>query len=115
MQSLRVIITHSDVLRQLPCAASGRGFSSIETALLPIAGTSGAAALAPQQQQQLQQLANGLQLSPAMLQAAAKAAAVSGGLDQLNCMRSAGPCPAHDMHAAWLHTLIRILSTSRLT
>ena len=57
------------------------------------AGSSGAASLPLQQQQHLQQLANGLQLSPAMLQAAARAAAANGGLDQLNCMRSAGARP----------------------
>ena len=54
------------------------------------AGAGGSLGLAPQQQQQLQQLTNGVQLTPAMLQAAAKAMAASGGLEHLNRMRSAG-------------------------
>ncbi len=58
--------------------------------ICPHAGASGSLGLAPQQQQQLQQLTNGVQLTPAMLQAAAKAMAASGGLEHLNRMRSAG-------------------------
>ena len=87
--------------------AWGTTFSS-DGAFFLSAGTTGAAALPPQHQQQLQQLANGLQLSPAMLQAAAKAAAASGGLDQLNCMRSAGASPSHSKHAVRWHALMRI-------
>jgi len=73
-----------------PYFGDGAMLSLVITCVCLRVGASGSLGLAPQQQQQLQQLTNGVQLTPAMLQAAAKAMAASGGLEHLNRMRSAG-------------------------